>query len=1202
MSEKTTTSLIVVLQSSNTDVEKNGQIINFGSGASIDTVRNLAMDKLGIAKNIPLGDIILRDASGKMLDGIDQVRQQQVIYLDLKEHVKEVIPGPFKYPFVGSIRELLPNMTLGWVRMFDTYGPVVNMNLMGEEIVGTNDPAVAELFVKESEYFTKKLSGGLKEIKAFGGQGLFTTNTDDEDWKLAHKLLMPAFSPRAIKAYLHEMGVISLQTIKTLEQYDPSEKVEILDWTTRLTFETIGRCGFGYDFGLLESKDTPNHPFIDAMSFCLKHAVARLQQMSFVKHLPLEQNRHFDRSVQLMNDTVDQVIKERKSGPDANDIQKDLLGFMLNARDEHQLGLSDENIRYQVVTFLIAGHDTTANTLAWTLYELSRNPHVEAKLLQEIANVGITHDKIPTIEQVSELKYTHQVLKETLRKYPPVRALGKYCKKDCVIPGGYLVKANTPVSVNLFAMHRNPKVYPDPLRYDPERFSPEEEQKRSRFSWLPFSTGPRACIGMAFALQEAKVVLAMLLHRFKFHYDGPDVEFDPMMATTKPTDFFVNIQPRTDFPEPNATPIPTKTAQDDEADKPKATIPHFESIAEQMAARPAAELPPVTFLYGTQTGTAQDYASVLASQARSFGFKQVTLCEMDKWNVLDAGKYQPKESGPQELVVICTATYNGQPPDSAERFSNFITEKLKEEGHENLLKSLQFAVFGVGNKNWRTYQVFPRKVNETLEQFGAERFFGCGEGNADKDMDADFNEWSAHFWVHALSSFGLSLAENQSVVPSASRGMETQQVNINFISPMDEDKWKQGAINRNGSYNVEILRNRELQQPASDRSTRHIELDISALKPLCKDGQLYMAGDHLEVFPENHPDIVEAIGVNFGWVLDSVFEIDHESLGNVSPRSLAASIHGPCSIRNALTYYADLSSPPTRTMLSIFAEQLSSTSTETAEAFRKLIMPDSPEYASFIEKHRTILDLQKHYPQVKRLDLGQFLAAVGVMQPRRYSIASSPLAHPQQAHLTIGVVHDKLKDGREYYGLASSYLGRSHESITLRAALKSSKSTFSLPTDPATPIIMIAAGTGVSPFRGFLQERAFQHANSDGNVGECVLFFGCRRQDQDYIYADEMQEYVNSGVIKGLHVAFSRQGQPIKYVQHQLLENAIQVWKLLQANASIYVCGAGTMSRDVRRAFCTMAKSFGQVSTEEEADAFVQDLIDQGRYNEDVWG
>lgn len=155
------------------------------------------------------------------------------------------------------------------------------------------------------------------------------------------------------------MGVIAKQTIKTLEQYDPSEKVEILDWTTRLTFETIGRCGFGYEFGLLDSRDAPPHPFIDAMGYCLNHAVERTRQLGFIKHLPLERNRQFDRSVKLMNDIVDQVIKERKNGPEAGDKDKDLLGFMLNARDEHDLGLSDENIRYQVVTFLIAGHDVS---------------------------------------------------------------------------------------------------------------------------------------------------------------------------------------------------------------------------------------------------------------------------------------------------------------------------------------------------------------------------------------------------------------------------------------------------------------------------------------------------------------------------------------------------------------------------------------------------------------------------------------------------------------------------------------------------------------------------------------------------------------------------------------------------------------------------------------------------------------------------
>lgn len=412
---------------------------------------------------------------------------------------------------------------------------------------------------------------------------------------------------------------------------------------------------------------------------------------------------------------------------------------------------------------------------------------------------------------------------------------------------------------------------------------------------------------------------------------------------------------------------------------------------------------------------------------------------------------------------------------------------------------------------------------------------------------------SAHFWVHTLSRFGIPLSERQSLVPSASRGMEKQHVKVKFVSPMDEEKWASGAKNCNGEYNAHILHNVELQQPASNRSTRHIELDISKLKPLYEDGSSYVAGDHLEVMPENDARMVEAIAVNFGWVLDSVFEVDETSLQGVSPRSLAASIHGPCTIRNALTYYADLTSPPSRTMLAIFAEQLSSTSPETAAVFHNLIMPDSPDYASFIEKHRTILDLQKSFPQVNQLDLAQFLTAVGIMQPRRYSIASSPLAHPKQAHLTVGVVHDVLKDGREYYGLASSYLSRSTKSLTLRAALKSSKSTFGLPNDPSTPIIMIAAGTGLSPFRGFLQERAYQR-DQGVSVGECVLYFGCRRHDHDFIYADELQNHVNTGVLTHLHTAFSRENQPFKYVQHQLLETAIQVWSLLQKRMLRSMC------------------------------------------------
>jgi cytochrome P450 len=313
------------------------------------------------------------------------------------------------------------------------------------------------------------------------------------------------------------MGKIAQETIKVLSEYEPTDKVEILNWCTNLTFETIGRIGFGYSFDLMH-RDNPTHPFIEAMAYALSNGIVRFSSPAFVKKLPLERNRRWEEGNDLMRSIVDQVIQDRKKGEHAKDMEKDLLGFMLNARDEHNLGLSDENIRDQVITFLIAGHDTTANTLAYVLYELSRHPDIEARVLQEIANAGITSDKLPTVEQISSLKYISRVLKETLRLHSPLRNISKHCKKDCVVPGGYRIKAGTDCIVSVTNMHLSPNVYPDPHRFDPERFTPEEEQKRSIYSWLPFSTGPRACIGSMFALQEAKTVLSMFLHKFKFCY------------------------------------------------------------------------------------------------------------------------------------------------------------------------------------------------------------------------------------------------------------------------------------------------------------------------------------------------------------------------------------------------------------------------------------------------------------------------------------------------------------------------------------------------------------------------------------------------------------------------------------------------------------------------------------------------------------
>jgi cytochrome P450/NADPH-cytochrome P450 reductase len=1010
------------------------------------------------------------------------------------------------------------------------------------------------------------------------------------------------------------MGVITQQTIKVLEQFKPDEPVEILDWMTNVTFETIGRVGFGYNFNLLETRDQPTNEFIQAMGYCLKESLQRNQQAKFIKHLPLEANYKFDKSIKLMHDVVNGVIEERKKSPDAHDVNKDLLGYMLNARDEHNLGLSDENIRDQVVTFLIAGHDTTANTLSWTLYQLARNPDVKAKVLQEIADNHISWDVLPTNEQISNLKYMHQVIKEVLRMYPPVRSLGKYCKSDCIVPGGYKIKAGASCVVQVYAMHHNEAVYPNHNHFDPDRWTPEEEQKRSRFAWLPFSTGPRSCIGMALALQEAKTVLAMLLNRFEFRYEGPDVLYDPKMATTKPDNLFVTIHPRDDFPEPSSEATEAKKAALTESTSKKSAAPSMPVVS--AAANSHVELPPITFLFGTQTGTAQDYANQLANQAKSFGFKKITLCDMDKWNVLETGKFisdDKSKRSDKEIVVICTATYNGQPPDSAEKFDKFLDDKVKEDGHETLLNGLSFAVFGLGNKNWRTYQHFPIKVNNGLEELGADRFFTAGSGDADKDMDANFNEWCAHFWTHTLDAYGITASESKPVVPAAASSRTSQQsvVNVKFIQPNDKEKWQAAINNHYGEPKSVLHTNREIQKEGSPRSTRHVEVDISQLSPIGEKNMLYHAGDHLEVFPENNKDTVEALALNLGWVLDSVFEIDQETLADVSPRSLAKNIVGPCSIRNMLTYFADVTSPPSRAVLACFASQLKLVAPDTAATFTELLMPDAnnkDQYPEFIKKYRTLLDLQSAFHQVNRLDLGQFLASVPVIQPRRYSIASSPLLHPNSAHLTVGVVDDIVND-KHYSGLASSFLKRGSNGMKIRANLKSSKSAFCMPSDPSIPLIMISAGTGFSPFRGFLQERKAQ-IESGEKVGETVLFFGCRRKDQDYIYEEELENYNKEDVLTHLHVAFSRsiEKSPIKYVQHQILANAGEVWSMLYPSdpnvkpAAVYICGSGAMSRDVRRTFCGLAVSFGAASNDEEADKLIDELTDSNRYLCDVWG
>ena len=544
------------------------------------------------------------------------------------------------------------------------------------------------------------------------------------------------------------------------------------------------------------------------------------------------------------------------------------------------------------------------------------------------------------------------------------------------------------------------------------------------------------------------------------------------------------------------------------------------------------------------------------------------------------------------------------PPDSAENFDLFLDDSI-EQGETKLLSGLLYTVFGNGNSNWRTYQSFPTKVDTVLEELGAERFFVAGQGDADGDIDAHFQEWSTHFWVRTLQYFGLNTSgPSKPIVPSVPvlDGSDIK-VDLTYIEESNTDKLALAQNNKHIPANATILAVRELQnKEKSDRSTCHIDIDVSKVPALSNEG-IYFPGDHLEILPANRSELVEAVANGFGFDLDSAFEIVSESTEGLSARSLAKSIHGSCTVRNALTYYADLLSPPTRSMLGVFATQLQKISPETATTFEKLTTPDEhgvDQYPQFIQQYRTLLDLQQGFPQVKQLELGQFLAAVTVMQPRRYSIASTPSVQHTTASIAVGVVIDTIH-GKTYPGLASSYLSQSDAPSPIYATFKSSKNTFSLPQDPKVPLVLIGAGTGLAPYVGFLQERSLQK-----DAAPCTVYFGCRHPDQDYIYEKELAEFVDKKVISSLNVVYSRVGDAKKYVQHVISSQASDIWQLLHGNesslpASVYVCGAGKMSHDVRSAFENIAIEVGGLKTKQEAKEYLDKLIDERRYNEDTW-
>lgn len=635
------------------------------------------------------------------------------------------IPQPKTFGPLGNIPLIDKDApTLSFWKLADEYGPIFHFEAFGFKMYFVSGHELAAEVCDESR-FEKSLSGGLYLLRALGGDGLFTSKTKEPNWQKAHNILMPAFSQQAMKGYHDMMVDIAGQLILKWARLNPNETINVPDDMTRLTLDTIGLCGFNYRFNSFYREN--HNPFIISMVRALDEAMHQATRLPFQTQLMLLTKRQFQRDIKSMFSLVDQIIAERKERGDQG--ETDLLARMLNVEDP-QTGevLDDENIRFQIITFLIAGHETTSGLLSFAIYLLMKHPEVFKKARAEVDHV--LTESVPSYQQVLDLKYIRMILHEALRLYPTAPQFTLYAKEDTVIGGKYQINKYDNIGILLPKLHRDQAAWgEDAEAFRPERFA--DMRKIPVHAYKPFGNGQRACIGMQFALHEATLVLGMILQHFEL-IDHLDYQLKiKQTLTLKPDNFNIKVKLRT-TKMPLQSDSKPKTLGATSNDK---RVPKF-SLA-------GVNNRPLLVLYGSNMGTAEKMAHELADSAILHGIKS-QAAPLNEW----IGKLPTVGA-----VIIITSSYNGKPPRNARKFVQWL-----EQVEGDSLKGVNYAVFGCGDRNWATtYQDIPRFIDQQLALKGASRFSRRGEGDASGQFEQQYQEWKDKMLEDAIKTFDLTL-------------------------------------------------------------------------------------------------------------------------------------------------------------------------------------------------------------------------------------------------------------------------------------------------------------------------------------------------------------------------------------------------------------------------------------------------------------
>lgn len=603
----------------------------------------------------------------------------------------------------------------------------------------------------------------------------------------------------------------------------------------------------------------------------------------------------------------------------------------------------------------------------------------------------------------------------------------------------------------------------------------------------------------------------------------------------------------------------------------------------------------IAIFYGSQTGTAEEFANRLAKDAQRYSLKAMVLdpeeCEMNDLTTM-------REELGKSLVVFVVATYGeGDPTDNAQILYDWLHE-------DQDLAGLNFAIFGLGNTTYEHYNSMGRYFDTRLEELGAFRVCDKGEGDDDANIEEDFVNWREVFWPSVCKFFDVHMSKGniqRSLSVTTSRGFK-----VKTFKDLPAEKIYSGEIARLGAlknqkspydaknpFLSEVKVNRELHKDSSDRCCMHIELNIEG------SSIRYQAGDHVGIYPVNDAALVEKLGQLLNVDLDIVFKLENvdEDAQKKSPFPC------PTTYRTALMHYLDIASTVKTHIiaeLSMYAQD-----EKDRDFIHQLVSGDEEGkhlYNDWVLKdHRNIVGILQDLPSVKP-PIDHLLELLPRLQCRYYSISSSPKMFPKSIHVTAVVVDWVTRIGCQQKGVATTWLQQKTptEGEVMRVPIFVRHTQFRLPVKPTTPVIMIGPGTGLAPFRGFIQER-HSLKQSGCPMGDTVLFFGCRKKDEDYLYQEELESYAEDKTLSKLFLAFSRDQAEKVYVTHLLKQHREYIWELINQGGHIYVCGdARTMAKDVHKILEETLEQLGNM-TNQEAVSYLKSMSNKAKYSVDVW-